>query len=274
MNYLLLLFSILLAVGCNILYHKLGDMRSPFMFSAVSSLSWVLMLIFGGAVNIQLTEVFFGVAYGIIQALFLYFKMRAMGAGPVSITTVIGNCSMLFSTIFGILYFKESVNLWQIFGVLGIIISVLLCLDAKSDMKAAPKWKFFCIGFFFFASATGIVFKLFSKTDGNGNNMMLISAFTMVLFMLTLSFLKKESVFSQKKTLLFSVLAGAMSLGYNRLNLYLSGALPSVIFFPIFNGAIVLIVTVLGILIFRERLSKKQISGVLLGLLAIILLGI
>lgn len=221
----------------------------------------------------RLGEVVFGVAYGIIQALFLYFKMRAMGTGPVSITTVIGNCSMLLSTLFGVIYFKESVGLFGVLGVLGILFSVLLCLDAKADMKPLPKWKFFCVGFFLFAAATGIVFKLFSKTGGNGNNMMLISAFTMVTLMVVLSLCSKAPIKMPKRTALYALLLGAMSLGYCRLNLYLSGVLPSVVFFPTFNGAVVLLATVLGIFIFREKLSKKQFFGVLLGLLAILLLG-
>ncbi len=276
MDYLLLTASILLATGCNLTYHKLGggERYNPYLFSAVSSFVWLAVLAPSGIKNLQSSEVLWGIAYGTVQALFLFFKMRAMSTGPVSITTVVGNCSMLLSTLFGILCFRESVSIFQIFGVVGILASVLLCLDTKADMKTTAKWKLFCTGFFLFAAGVGIIFKLFSATDGFAGNMLIISAVTMVILMTLLSFFAtKGHMRLEKKHTLYALAAGLMSLGYNRLNLYLSGALPSVVFFPIFNGAIVLLAASFGVFLFKERLSKKQIFGILLGLFAIILLS-
>ena len=53
----------------------------------------------------------------------------------------------------------------------------------------------------------------------------------------------------------------------------LSGLIPSAIFFPVANGGIVMITTVAGTLLFGEMLSKVQLLGVLVGLVAIVVTG-
>jgi drug/metabolite transporter (DMT)-like permease len=69
---------------------------------------------------------------------------------------------------------------------------------------------------------------------------------------------------------LISGIAGCI---YIRLNISLAAIIPSAIFFPVSNGALVLISTALGFLIFREKLSKLQLAGILLGCVAIAVIG-
>lgn len=275
MNYFLLAISVFLAVSNNVLYHKLSGMGNynRFLFTAVSSLIWLFILLPAGISGIKSGEIIFGVIYGIVQSLFLFFKMRAMSSGPISITSVVSNCSMLLTTILGIFLFSESVGFFQAVGVACILISVFMCTDAKADMEMSVKWKIYCLCFFVCAASVGIIFKYFSKTNGNGNNMMIVSAITMVLVMTGLSFTSAEKMKLSKSQLLIAFLAGLVSCGYNRLNLFLSGALPSVVFFPIFNGSIVLLCSVTGAVFFKERFSLKQLSGIIIGIIAIALIG-
>ena len=275
MNYILLTLSILLAVAVNTVYHKLAELGTynRFFFTACSSLVWLVALAWGGRAPLTVTEVAFGVAYGAVQGLFLYFKMQAMRTGPLSVTSVVGNCSMLLTTVFGVLVFSESVGVFQVLGVVAILLSVVLCTDPKADMAMTTRWKWYCGGFFVFAASVGIIFKLFARTAGNGNNMMLVSAATMVVVMFALSFTQKEKRHLTRGQMLCALLAGAASCGYNRLNLYLSGALPTVVFFPIFNGAVVLGTTLAGAALFRETFTKKQLIGIAVGMAAILCLS-
>ena len=47
----------------------------------------------------------------------------------------------------------------------------------------------------------------------------------------------------------------------------------SVIFFPVSNGSMVLLSTVMGKVLFRENLKPMQIFGIIIGLIAIIMTG-
>ena len=82
---------------------------------------------------------------------------------------------------------------------------------------------------------------------------------------------------TKKEKRLFIILAlvsGLLSCLYNRLNIYLSGALDGVIFFPSFNGGVVVLSTVVSMIIFKEKLSAKQLIGLLLGISGICIIGI
>ncbi|MBR6603049.1 MAG: EamA family transporter [Clostridia bacterium] len=277
MLYLLLFLSILFAVLNNILYHKLSELGKydNFFFTAMSSFVWLAVLApladFGA---LNKAELIFGIIYGTVQAMFLFFKMKAMSTGPVSVTSVVSNCSMVLTTLMGIIIFSEKVTLLQIAGSALILLSVFLCVDPKSDMKMTLKWKIYCVFFFVFAAAVGIIFKLFSAYEASGANMMSVAAISMVICLSLLSFAIEKKPKPKRIHILFAVLCGILSCFYNRINVFLSGALPSVVFFPIFNGSIVLFSSISGALIFKEQLSKKQYFGILTGILAIIILAL
>lgn len=275
-SYLLLLLSVLLAVSDHALYHRAGegDRFNPFLFTAVSSAAWVVLLLPGSnLLQLKRVEVLFGVLYGGVQAMFLFFKMKALSTGPVSVTSVVGNCSMILSTLFGIFAFAEIPSVPQIIGLCLIVLSVLLCVDSGSDMEMSRRWKIYCVLFFAFAASVGIVLKLFAAREASGSNMMLVSAVTMAVLLLLLSFASRQPMVLHKSRGVLAVLCGIAGCCYNRINVFLVGALPSVVFFPVFNGAVVLLSAVAGAVFYRERFSKKQVAGVFAGVAAILLLS-
>ena len=65
--------------------------------------------------------------------------------------------------------------------------------------------------------------------------------------------------------------SGLFGCVYNRLNIFLAGWLPSVVFYPTFNGAVILLSTLCGLLLFRERLRARQTIGMIAGIAALLL---
>ena len=59
----------------------------------------------------------------------------------------------------------------------------------------------------------------------------------------------------------------------NEINLYLSGVMPSIVFYPVVNGAGILLSCGAGLLFWHERLNKKQWIGLIMGAVAIGLLS-
>ena len=52
------------------------------------------------------------------------------------------------------------------------------------------------------------------------------------------------------------------------------GVMPNVIFFPIANGGAVVLSTIAAFFLFKERLSKKRLIGLCIGILSVVLLCI
>ena len=59
----------------------------------------------------------------------------------------------------------------------------------------------------------------------------------------------------------------------NKLNLYLSGKMPSIIFFPLVNGGLILLSAIVSIIFFKERMQKIQYISILVGVVAIALIS-
>lgn len=294
-NYLLLAASITCAALNNVFLHLYNDKKNYtcniFAFNAIVSLIWALIFITigGGFGQASDATIVFGVIYGVIIALFLIFKMASLGSGPVSITSLIGCCSLIVPTLFGLIFYREAVNFLQIIGLVLLFIALYLCVDPKSNMKISKKWIVFCVIFFLCAGASGIILKMYNKSDSSAemNTMMIITALTaMVSFVIIyvvsgLLRVKNNQSFliieKNKNAFLWSILfiglCGLVSGGYQRLNMYLTGALPSIVFFPTFNGVVIFLSCISGVVLFKEKLSVKQIVGLVLGVICIMLVG-
>jgi multidrug transporter EmrE-like cation transporter len=49
--------------------------------------------------------------------------------------------------------------------------------------------------------------------------------------------------------------------------------MPGIIFFPIVNGGVIILSALSAILLFRERLPKMQLIGLIAGIISVLCLG-
>ena len=282
MEYILLIGAVFLATTNNVLLHmkKSKGLKSAFLFNFYVSIIWIIMLLvlLGRIPHFTPVTVFYGCLYGVFQGLFLFFKMQSMATGPISVTTLLGNCSLILSTALGIFLFSEKVNFLQIVGVLFLIVAMVLTTKSSDNMVLTKKWGFYCAGFFIIAGSIGVIMKLFSKAaPSEVGSIILISAVVMsvIYFILYIvfSFKDKTPVAFGKTEYIVALGCGLVSCGYNRLNGYLAGVIDSIIFYPIFNGATILFSAIMGCLIFGERFTKRQTVGFLVGVVALLLAG-
>lgn len=290
MNYLLMTVSIFFAALNSLILRKFKNRTfstsgDVFFFNGAISIIWIIIMllwtVFSDDFVFSLPAIFFGIIYGIILCMFLYFKTKSLASGPVSLTTLIGSCAFIIATGFGVIYNNETVSIPQAIGMVLILVSLIMCIfPQKSGEKLTLKWFFFCFMFFLAGGFVGIFYKVFGKSSAKEqvNLMMLCASVTSaILFFLSgilINGIKKEPFPKIKKeALLFILLSGIAGCVYIRLNVSLSKVIPSAIFFPVSNGAMVIISTFAGGILFKEKLNKLQAAGICLGLFAIIING-
>jgi drug/metabolite transporter (DMT)-like permease len=89
---------------------------------------------------------------------------------------------------------------------------------------------------------------------------------------------RSADVKSNENKKLFWILLGVMIVSgacvavNNKFNLYLSGVMDSAVFFPIVNGGGLVLTTLAAMLLFKEKLSKKQWIGVVFGIASVVFL--
>lgn len=288
--YLLLLTSIIFASANSVVLHKVTlDGGKIFRYNLIGAAVWCLCLFIanGCTVTLSFDSLLWGIVYGITQALFILFKTLAMNTGSVSVTTLIGNCSLVVSVLACFLIWNEKIMLFDVCGLLVLMVGIFLTTYKKSRAEYNKKWLIYSALFLVFAAGVGLTFKAFSKSGGSymAGDMMLLSSIVMLISYTAICIFTggfkqgrgdadESHRATQKAFILSAVASGLLSCVYNRLNIFLAGALPGVIFYPSFNGGVVFLSTALSILLLREKLSKKQIIGMLVGVLGICIIGI
>lgn len=285
---ILLLFSIFAASLNSAVLHKaeLSEKGAIYRFNLLGALMWCVCLFLanGGRLHLDASVLLWGCIYGVTQALFILFKTAAMNSGPVSVTTLIGNCSLVVSVVVCFILWNEPISLADMIGLALLMLGLTLATYKKSSGTFTKKWALLSLLFLVSGAGVGIIFKAFSKNGGAEytSGMMIVAAIVMLISytaicLFTGGFASKSNKYTKKEKRLFIILAlvsGLLSCLYNRLNIYLSGALDGVIFFPSFNGGVVVLSTVVSMIIFKEKLSAKQLIGLLLGISGICIIGI
>lgn len=288
MNYILLVIAIFAATFCSLIMHrvKTNNKRDVFVFNLIASIAWFLILLVLNKFTVQFDclVLLFGIIYGVTQVIFIVFKLKAMETGPVSVTTLVGNCSLVLSTLVGVIAWDERISLLQVVGIVLLIVSVIISTDLKGAKGSYQKgWKLFAIGFFVFAALIGIVFKAFAKNGGGGKegDMMLIASGVMVilLFIITLIISPSEKgnpipFMKSFKTLLPVIICGALMCTQNRINVAIAGDIPAPILYPVFNGGVIILSSVLSVLLLKEKTTVRQKLGIALGVVAIVIAGV
>lgn len=287
MKYLFLAVSILLSVANACLLRGFankskGKPYSAFLFNTGVNATWIVILTISYLLNgngFSKGALAFGIAYGIILFLFLFFKTQSMAEGPVSLSTLIASCAFVISTWFGVVYANETINVFQIIGMLLLLVSLVLCVNPKkSGEKLSAKWFMYCFGFFIAGGLIGILYKIFGKSPSkNDVDAMLLSASIVSSLLFFIMGIIRDgkncSVYFNKVSVVFMICCGFASCLYIRMNVSLANLIPSVVFFPVSNGGMVILSTLAGKVFFKEKLNKIQLCGIALGCIAVVITG-
>lgn len=225
-----------------------------------------------------------GIVYGLTQTCFILFKTAAMSTGSVTVTTLIGNSSLLISILVSLIVWKEKITAADIIGLVLLVIAIFLCTytkDASKSVNHTSLWKYYVLLFLLSSAGVGIVFKAFGKSGNleHCGDMMFVSSIVMIISNLVICFFtggfKLQNIALRSKSfVIFAVLSGILSCLYNRLNVFLAGNMDALIFFPAFNGGVLFLSAALSAFICRERLKITQLIGLAAGISAICLMGI
>lgn len=285
--YYLLLLSVVAASFNSVVLNiaKVSKKEKIFPFNLIVSMVWCIILFIAnkGHISLSYQVLFWGILYGLTQTCFILFKTAAMSTGSVSITTLIGNSSLFISIFVSLILWKEAITIVDIIGLVFLVIAIFICTYTKNTEQSTEKsslWKYYVVLFLIFAASVGIVFKAFGKS-GNLDycgDMLFVSSIVMWISNVVICFLsgslKLQNFTSGGKSFIaFAVLSGILSCLYNRLNVFLTGNMDSLIFFPSFNGGVVFLSAVLSAIICRERLRTIQIIGLIVGVSAICVIG-
>jgi len=293
MNYLILTVSTLSATGKALFCKVLGTGGysgkktlflncEAFFFAFVCSLLFVhneIDKLFAISSFSVILSIFFGLSVAITQIM----QIKAMGSGPSSMVSLIYSCGFLVPIFYGVIFWDESVSAFQWGGV--ALLQVALCFILKKQKRAESfKWLPFAIAAML-GSGINAIFQKTHQYSEFANELpffLIYSMFFSTIFTAITSLIIREKKtdnprFSGKemlkniwKPLCLGICVGAL----NFFNLELSGKLPSVIHFPVYNVGSMLLTSGISAIIYKDKPTKKQGLGFVIGIAAILVIGL
>ena len=227
-------------------------------------------------------SVFFAISVTVTQIA----QMKAMGNGPASIVTLIYSSAFLIPIIYSLFALKESVSLAQWGGIVLLILSLVLSIFKREDKRVLKCWLPSALLSMLCSGISAIIQKIHQSSAYSDEIYIFLvcclffsSVFTGAAYLLTSKPKDEERKFVsiQKVQLRKNVLP--LSLGIcvgvlNYLNLMLSGKLPSIILFPTYNVGSLLLVSIISFILFKQKTTGAQRLGFLLGVIAILIIGL
>jgi len=294
MHALLLIVSVLmniLSAGilrndfCKKEIHGSADLHTFNALSSIlSAVTLAVIALAGGSLCIpSMYTLGLGVVFGVITALCAVLAKKALESGPLSYTNVIIACGMVIPSLSGMVFFGESISIGQYFGMALMLVSIACAVDTSNkESGMSLRWLLLCLGSFLCSGSVGVMQKLHQSSPHRDElGIFLVIAFIVsALFSFAAARISlnkggKVTVLAAghvRKLVIFSIVCGIGIALCNQINMYLAGVMEAIIFYPVVNGAGMLLTTAAGLIFWKEKLSKKQWLGLVTGAAAIFLL--
>jgi len=276
-----LIFSIFTSISTTVLKSCINNMlckttlKTSKDINAFNSISYIVCILAFGIIllseSLSLYTFLIALLFGIVTALQSMYNMLALSTGPMNITTLVTTSSMIIPTMSGV-FFGEKFSILKLLVVFVLLGFIYLSLDKKSGGLGNGKWLFYCGLTFVLTGAIGVIQKIHQSSAYKGET----GGFLFIAFICSFLFVivRNRGKFGVKKlgskNIIYAIICGACVFAPNFINLKLSGLLPSQLFFPLINGSCIILNLLASVIIFKERLSKKQCVGLIGGIASLI----
>ncbi len=255
-------------------------------FHVISHAAMILSLLaLGVKIQMPLDGLLYAFLYACTFLAAIMMLMRTLTLGAVGKTTLIVNLSMLLPMLLGVLFWDEKLNLFNIFGIPCVLLTLFLSVPKKNgEEKVNAGWTLSVLITFVLDGALSVIQKLFLRACGSDYSVsfVLVSALfglgiTVIASML---FWAKDHALSipKGKTLIpfiiIAVIVGASTGIATMFNMQSLTLLDGVIVFPVRQGGLILMMTLYGIIRCKDKFDLRTAVMLLSGLAGIVLLNL
>ena len=239
----------------------------------------LFFLLSGGNFEFDAAFLPYSAIFAAAYSLATIFSMLALSYGPLSLTALCVSYSLILPTFYGIIVLKDNIGTFLIPGIILWVISLFL-INKKSDEggKISFKWIIFILLAFVGNGGCSIAQKeqqiRFSGQYKNEFMVVAMAIVTVVAFIMGLVKEKKEGLQYAKTGIIPALLCGIINGAMNLLVMILTGTMPVSIVFPIISAGSIILSYLASTFMFKEKLTKTQIVGFVVGILAVVLLNI
>lgn len=287
MDILYLIFAIISSASVNILssffiFKNKVHKNSAFLFNFIISLTalccWSVFYAIEGGFNP--TVLFYSLGFGLSFVGAFIFLFLAVENGPLSFTTLIIQMSLVFTAIWGFIFWGSKITTFSILGIVLICVSLALCICKKEkNIRFNFKWLLFA----FLACASNAACSIIMKSEQlefnnqfGGEMMFFALLFAAIISGIIWLFMRKKIEISNvKSTWWIIALTGLCNFLLNLFIILLAQTTmsPTIIYPTLAVGSLGLNI-LYSFVVNKEKLTIIQIIGLVVGAVSIVFLSI
>lgn len=214
-----------------------------------------------------------GILNGAVYLLALVLIQYTIYKSGVVLSSVFSKLgSLVVPLVVAVACFGEIPTVVQLVGAALSALAILLLNGRRTEHKTTGLLSLMLL--FLMQGAASALSKVFEQVGGASlfDHFLFYTFASALIFSIAVCIKRKER--PGKWELLFGLLIGIPNFFSSRLLLLALNALPAVIVYPILGVSGIVVVSLAGVVLFRERLRKQQWLGILVVLLAVFLLNL
>ncbi|NOR46000.1 MAG: EamA family transporter [Candidatus Delongbacteria bacterium] len=271
MNYIVA-FSISLALS------PLGSSKGlsfsiPSMLKELSSDSIAKLSISGSFT----WAILIGLVGGILYFLGFIFIQKSIKINGVGITGAVSKIGILIPMLLSLFLWKEIPNTIQTLGIIVAILAIILINISFKDIKNLKGFNYIIILLFFIAGFAEFSNKIFEKYAIQEHKSFYLftvffSAFWISLFFTIKQFRKGVKI--TKNDILTGILVGIPNMFASYFLIMSFEYYKATVAFPIYSSGSILLISIGGVVLFKEKLRRKEIVAIFMIIAAVVLMSV
>lgn len=218
---------------------------------------------------------------GLFLALSSLCSLKALLGSTMALSSICSTAGLILPCVIGIFAFREPLSLVQVVCIIVVLLSAYLLINSSKRISGGFSLKtlLYLIGSFVSNGMVMFCQKLFGTIMPDGN----VALFSMLTFLipamvLTVLCLAKapqhppKEKFS-KKLIRYSLYQAFAVFVIQQLVTMLTPVMSSAVLFTLVNGSATVIAAIVGAMMYKEKLTPKSISGIILGISALIFIS-
>ena len=263
-------------------YIRKNDGNGPFIYASLSALAAALMftVIGWGNLDFSMDTLVYSIGFALSYSLCSIFSFYSIKTGSLALTSLLTSYSLIVPSASAIVLFDEPVTKWLLTGIGLMLVSITLVNlpEKKSELKISFKWLVFVFLAFLGNGLCSTVQTIQQRTfDGNYKN-----EFMIVALLISATISAMAAIFAERGTLKRSIKVGTSLAVANGIvnafvNLFvmmLVMVMNASVVYPLISVGGIVATGIVSVLVYKEKLSAKQIAGIVTGAAAIVFLNI
>lgn len=284
MGYFLIILKTIANISESVMIKKYNAKHSAggMFFTGILSLFALIFFFVSdkNGLNFPTAMLPYAIAFGFIYCISYFLTFVALACGSFTLSMLIISYSLVFPILYGITFLHESVSVFTCSGLILLMISLFFVRENKDEKekKFSVKWLIAITIVTIGNGLLAIIQKIQQLKFNNecNNEFMIIGLSVSALVLLTCGIIRDRKQLKEiiRYGIPYAGTAGVANGLNNLLTIAVNNLLPLSIVSPVCSGMKIVISFLSASILFKEKYMKRQIIGVGIGVIALVLLNL